>query len=47
MDTYDTMKTVLFEIDMPYDFVYNEVVDTSALLEALEEMGLTGKSAVE
>jgi NitT/TauT family transport system substrate-binding protein len=38
--SYDKMKTIGDETEMPYQFVYSEIVDTAAMLEVLEEMGL-------
>jgi len=38
--SYDTMKNIGTEIAMPYHFAYSEIVDTAAMLEVLEEMGL-------
>jgi ABC-type nitrate/sulfonate/bicarbonate transport system substrate-binding protein len=43
--SYNTMKTVLAEIGTPQEFRFDEIVDTSALLEVLEEMELTDKPA--
>jgi ABC-type nitrate/sulfonate/bicarbonate transport system substrate-binding protein len=44
-DSYDNIKLVAKDLGKPYNFSYHEIVDTSILLEVLEEMGLADKPA--